>query len=1005
MRWPPTQSRSLGLIALILGILPWTIRGSSPDQDDKPTAASDLDAKLAKRVKDLEDTIRQHNEAGRIADSILPAREKLNLLIRLRGQNHWQTDDARRDLDKYERLAACPREVQDRFAEALRENGRGDESYGQGQYARASERFQKAITILREILSEGHPDTADCYSNLAATLRGQGKYSEAEAMHRRALAIRLKALGEGHPDTAQSYNDLAATLWAQGKFAEAEVLLRQSLAIRLKGLGGVHPGTAASYNNLAVTLSAQEKNAEAEAMHRRALAIRLKALGEGHPDTAYSYNNLAETFLIQGKNAEAEAMHRRALAIRLKALGEGHPGTAQSYSNLADCLGLQGKQDEAVQAWRSAAASYERAWLFGPKGLETAIGELPPFPGLAVALARAGQPREAWSSWERGLARGVVDELTRRAARPLNDEERNREATLLGRGQALDERINRMLAAKAPTQEQEKALDDLKQQASEIRRELLDLERQFEEKYGALASRTATLEAVQKALPDGTVLLGWVDTKSEHWACLLGHAGDPIWFRLAGSGKEGAWTKEEEDLSRSLRDELNPEMTRGRAGPLAESLARQRLEPLKGHLSGVKRLVVVNSPGMAGVPIEVLLAARPDPAWDGITVSYAPSASMFAYLVGRPVPRDRPATLLAVADPTYREPKDYASAPEPPASGLAVARVVPNGNADLHGIRAGDVLLSYGGAELKQAGNLKPVASDGGPKTVLLRYWREGISREIELAAGPLGVAIDPRPAAAFVRARREAERVLLGMRGGSRARLPGTRREVEAVAALFPGKDATTILGSQACEATVQGLARSGQLKGYRYLHFATHGESDPRFAYRTALILAPDPDASADPTATETDGTITAEQMARTWELDADLVILSACERGLGLAAGAEGYLGFAQPLFARGARSLVLSQWKVDDDATALLMARFYRNLLGRRAGLEAPMPKAEALAEAKRWLRGAGPSEVGAALAALPRGTIVRREAVKAEPTVHPYENPIYWAGFVLIGAPD
>ncbi len=245
-------------------------------------------------------------------------------------------------------------------------------------------------------------------------------------------------------------------------------------------------------------------------------------------------------------------------------------------------------------------------------------------------------------------------------------------------------------------------------------------------------------------------------------------------------------------------------------------------------------------------------------------------------------------------------------------------------------------------------------------------------------------MAIDPQPAATFIRARRESAWVLLGMRGGTHARLPGTRREAEALAALFPAGQAITILGSQACEATVQGLARSGKLEGYRYLHFATHGQSDPRFAYRTALILAPDPDTSADPTATETDGTITAEQIARTWELDADMVVLSACESGLGRAAGAEGYLGFAQPLFARGARSLVLSQWKVDDDATALLMARFYRNLLGKREGRKEPMPKAEALAEAKRWLRGAGRSEVGAALAALPRGAIVRREAAKAGP---------------------
>src|SRR5262249_32106945 len=159
-----------------------------------------------------------------------------------------------------------------------------------------------------------------------------------------------------------------------------------------------------------------------------------------------------------------------------------------------------------------------------------------------------------------------------------------------------------------------------------------------------------------------------------------GHTGDPAWIRLAGSGKDGAWTKEDEDLRWRLRSELNPETTRGKAGPLAESLARQRLEPLKGHLAGIRRLIVVNSPGLGGVPVEARMPARPDPAWDEIPVPSAPSAAMFASLVGRPVPRDRPATLLAVADPAYPEPKADAPAPEPPASGLAVARLARNGN-------------------------------------------------------------------------------------------------------------------------------------------------------------------------------------------------------------------------------------------------------------------------------------------------------------------------------------
>jgi CHAT domain-containing protein len=83
----------------------------------------------------------------------------------------------------------------------------------------------------------------------------------------------------------------------------------------------------------------------------------------------------------------------------------------------------------------------------------------------------------------------------------------------------------------------------------------------------------------------------------------------------------------------------------------------------------------------------------------------------------------------------------------------------------------------------------------------------------------------------------------------------------------------------------------------------------------------------------------------------------------------------------------------------------MTRFYQDLLGRRQGLKAPLPKAEALAEAKRWLRGLGPEEVGQVLAGLPRGSIVRREAAAPQPTARPYEDAKFWAGFILIGAAD
>ena len=87
-----------------------------------------------------------------------------------------------------------------------------------------------------------------------------------------------------------------------------------------------------------------------------------------------------------------------------------------------------------------------------------------------------------------------------------------------------------------------------------------------------------------------------------------------------------------------------------------------------------------------------------------------------------------------------------------------------------------------------------------------------------------------------------------------------------------------------------------------------------------------------------------------------------LSACETALGRDAGGEGFVGFTQALLMSGTRSVCLSLWKVDDTATALLMQRFYANLLGRRPGLTGPMPKAEALREAKTWLRGLRRAEV-------------------------------------------
>jgi CHAT domain-containing protein len=229
----------------------------------------------------------------------------------------------------------------------------------------------------------------------------------------------------------------------------------------------------------------------------------------------------------------------------------------------------------------------------------------------------------------------------------------------------------------------------------------------------------------------------------------------------------------------------------------------------------------------------------------------------------------------------------------------------------------------------------------------------------------------------------------------------------VAAIARLFDQPD--KLLGSRASEQQLEQFATSGRLQEYRYLHVATHGMLDPKIALHSALILSqdklPDPLQQVLAGKRAYDGRLTAEQILRTWKLAAELVTLSACQTGLGKYEGGEGYLGFAQALFVAGSRSLVLSQWQVDDNATALLMTRFYENLLGKRKGLAKPLPKAEALREAKAWLRSLTVKEVEHHLAALPRGAEREKPAAPVPATVHPYGHPYYWAAFILIGDPQ
>jgi len=420
---------------------------------------------------------------------------------------------------------------------------------------------------------------------------------------------------------------------------------------------------------------------------------------------------------------------------------------------------------------------------------------------------------------------------------------------------------------------------------------------------------------------------------------------------------------------------------------------------------------------MAGIPIEALLAPG-----DTRTVSYAPSATVFKYLREQPRP-DRHAGLLALGDPVHERP-DASSEPKPlPDHGLLVNVVMPGSNAATHGLKPGDVLLAYNGQALNKKDDLRTVAE--GDKPIVVDVWREGRSSRRDLALGKLGVVLDTRPAPVAIAEQRRIQQVLVAARSGDEdfPPLPGTRYEVEALARLFQSDDRPTrvLLGTHASEPELDSLAASGELRQFGFIQPATHGVIDEDVPARSAVILTqtglPDPLQQALSHKPVFDGRLSVREIQRSWELKAELVTLSACETALGRDAGGEGFVGFTQALLMSGTRSVSLSLWKVDDTATALLMQRFYSNLLGRRPGLTGPLPKGDALREAKEWLRGLRRAEVLGLTAEL-SSRVARGKGAKARQpdelaaavpaggdNDRPYAPPYFWAAFVLAGDPD
>ncbi|MDW8417266.1 MAG: CHAT domain-containing tetratricopeptide repeat protein [Bacteroidia bacterium] len=228
--------------------------------------------------------------------------------------------------------------------------------YSQGRYAEAETLYLETKAIQAKVLGTEHPDYARTLNNLANVYLVQGRYAEAETLYLEAKAIGAKVLGIEHPTYASTLNNLAIVYQEQGRYVEAEALYLEVKAIQEKGLGTQHPDYARTLGNLAIVYSAQGRYAEAEALYLEVKAIREKVQGTDHPDYAHTLNNLAIVYYEQGRYAEAEALYLEVKAIREKVQGTQHPDYAGTLIDLANVYRAQGRYTEAEVLYLEAKA-------------------------------------------------------------------------------------------------------------------------------------------------------------------------------------------------------------------------------------------------------------------------------------------------------------------------------------------------------------------------------------------------------------------------------------------------------------------------------------------------------------------------------------------------------------------------------------------------------------------------------------------------------------------------
>jgi len=851
------------------------------------------------RLEEARDTAA---EAVALAERVLrPDHPRLAEALRLLASaklDVWEVEDAR---DLMRRAVAVAERAlgpdHPDLASHLTDLANATDHLGQHQEARGL--YERGLAILETRFGGDHFEIATVVYNLALLDASLGEYQRARREYQRAISIWERALGPDHSFVAQALAAQAVVIREQGNLEEALALQDRALAIRERNLGPLHRTVARTLSATALTYRRLGRLAEARRYSDRALRIWVHA---GSPDANEHATALAlsgDISLDRGDVSAARRAYERAVAIEERVFGRAHPEFAQARMGLARTQARAGDGVQALEGARDAEA-------IGREHLRLMLRSLPEREALNYAAVR---PRGldlllSLVGLEPDAAASGLDALIRSRALVLDEVAARRRdaATATGAGNAAlvssltaaQQRLANLVVRGAGSMSPARYAQML--EAARNESELA--ERRLAEASAVFRSERSQakwgLESVTTSLSPETALVSFVRYQQ------LRIRGRPQSHPSSRSGPPADETPSY--LAFVLRAGRKPEAVKlGAAQAIDGLVAKWRgdiaVEALGARTaSGVPR---ASSRG-SGAALRAKVWDPLAPHLDGAHLVLIVPDGMLGLVPFAALPVGRDSFILEQAPPLH-----YLSAERDVAS-------MGGGSSSAVG------MLAVGGPAFDDA--------PGSPASS---------SHTSAGAATPLSELRNARTACASLESLRFQP-------------LDGTLQEAQEVSRLWPSPlgAARTLVGREASERAFKQDAGS-----YRVLHLATHGffldgsclpesagastrgvgglsstktvENPLRLsglalagANRRALA-GPDED----------DGILTAEEVASLDLHGVEWAVLSACDTGVGEIKAGEGVFGLRRAFQVAGARTVVMSLWSVDDQATRAWMRALY------------------------------------------------------------------------------